>query len=161
MFRPRLASSSPSQKPEGAGSTECTSRTRGTACKKETPQVRRNAGNSLRDGFTAYTRSPRSPGLLASVALRGVSGRGPTAPVAELDPSVGRSGPRDFARPPLHRSSRDTKTSIAPRAPRLVTTGRTSLWPRRDGERLITCFRKPEVKYFSQEALTCILIKRI
>ena len=29
-----------------------------------------NIRHSLRDGFTAYTRAPRSPGLLASVASR-------------------------------------------------------------------------------------------
>jgi len=48
-----------------------------------------NIRHSLRDGFTAYTCAPRSPGLLASVALR--------IDTAGLDPSVG--GPRlhDFA----------------------------------------------------------------
>src|SRR6185312_13809076 len=97
---------------------------RGTACKKRTPQVRRNTGNSLRNGFTAYTRALRSTGL--------VSLRRPAIRIAELDPSVGGSGPRDFARPPMHRSSADTKASIAPRTPRLVTIGRTSLLPRRD-----------------------------
>src|ERR1700761_4758749 len=44
----------------------------------------RNIRHSLRDGFTAYTCAPRSPGLLASVA-RGLVTR-------RFDPSVG--GPR-------------------------------------------------------------------
>ena len=44
--------------------------------------------HSLRNGFTAYTRPPRCPGFLATV----------TCEIArKLDPSVGRSGPRDFA----------------------------------------------------------------
>jgi hypothetical protein len=44
---------------------------------------------SLRNGFTAYTRSPRCPGVLATVACKFVA--------CKLDPSVGGSGPRDFA----------------------------------------------------------------
>jgi hypothetical protein len=48
--------------------------------------------HSLRNGATAYTRPSRCPdrcpGLIATVALR-INTR--------LDPSVGRSGPRDFA----------------------------------------------------------------
>ena len=44
--------------------------------------------HSLRDGVTAYTRPPRCPGLIATV-LRARHPR--------VDPSVGRSGPRDFA----------------------------------------------------------------
>jgi hypothetical protein len=44
--------------------------------------------HSLRNGFTACTRPPRCPGLIATVTREIVH---------ELDPSVGRSGPRDFA----------------------------------------------------------------
>jgi hypothetical protein len=44
--------------------------------------------HSLRNGFTAYTRPPRCPGLIATVTC-GIAHK--------LDPSVGRSGPRDFA----------------------------------------------------------------
>ena len=44
--------------------------------------------HSLRNGGTAYTRSPRCPGLIATVACRSSN---------KLDPSVGRSGPHDFA----------------------------------------------------------------
>src|SRR5215475_7820908 len=43
---------------------------------------------SLRNGFTAYTRSPQEPGFLAPVAR---------SSLCALDTSVGVSGPRDFA----------------------------------------------------------------
>ncbi|MGJ5178369.1 hypothetical protein ACQR16_20200, partial [Bradyrhizobium oligotrophicum] len=43
---------------------------------------------SPRDGFTNYTYSPRCPGLLATVAVRIITGR--------LDASVGAPGPYDF-----------------------------------------------------------------
>jgi hypothetical protein len=46
--------------------------------------------HSLRDGFTAYTYSPRGPGFLAPV-VRSVRH------ASELDLSVGRPGPYDFA----------------------------------------------------------------
>jgi hypothetical protein len=45
--------------------------------------------HSLRDGVTAYTRSPRRPGFLAPVIALTSSAR--------LSLSVGRPGPRDFA----------------------------------------------------------------
>jgi hypothetical protein len=51
-------------------------------------RLSRISRHSLRNGVTAYTRPPRCPGLIATVALR---------ITARLDPSVGRSGPRDFA----------------------------------------------------------------
>jgi len=44
--------------------------------------------HSLRNGVTAYTRSPRCTGLVATATRENVHG---------LDPSVGGSGPRDFA----------------------------------------------------------------
>ena len=44
---------------------------------------------SLRDGFTAYTRSPRGPALLPPSPARSSRRR--------LDLSTGRSGPHDFA----------------------------------------------------------------
>jgi hypothetical protein len=44
--------------------------------------------HSLRNGGTAYTCSPRCPGLLATVACQSSN---------KLDPSVGGSGPHDFA----------------------------------------------------------------
>jgi hypothetical protein len=69
-------------------------RTRSLACetKKHTSTVTTGPAidrHSLRDGLTAYTRSPRSTGL--------VSLRSPQVITCALDPSVGGSGPRDFA----------------------------------------------------------------
>ena len=52
-------------------------------------RISRNNRHSLRDGVTAYTRSPRSTGLVSLRRLRFI--------IRRLDPSVGRSGPRDFA----------------------------------------------------------------
>jgi hypothetical protein len=83
---------------EGAGSAGCTSRTRGYACKKKTPQVHRKHRHSLRNGLRLVRVLLGVPGLLASVALAlGVSDRRPAPPSPGLDPSVGGSGPRDFA----------------------------------------------------------------
>src|SRR6185437_16746715 len=48
----------------------------------------RNIRHSLRDGFTAYTCAPRSPGLLASV---------PPGFDPGVGPSVGGPGLHDFA----------------------------------------------------------------
>jgi len=59
----------------------CTLRTQATTGQPD-------SRHSLRDGVTAYTRPPRCPGLIATVA-GGI--------IRQLDPSVGRSGPRDFA----------------------------------------------------------------
>jgi hypothetical protein len=54
--------------------------------------------HSLRNGFTAYTRSPRSAGLVSlrrpGIAAGRTEGRHRHHP--GLDPSVGGSGPRDF-----------------------------------------------------------------
>jgi hypothetical protein len=84
------------------------------------PPATRNAGgshhrfgrinrHSLRDGVTAYTRSPRCPGLIATVALRNVP--------QGLIPA---SGDRDHAISPSASapSSESTHASIASRAPR-------------------------------------------
>jgi hypothetical protein len=46
--------------------------------------------HSLRDGFTAYTWSPRCAGLQATVASCETSRK-------KLDPGIGGSGPHDFA----------------------------------------------------------------
>ncbi len=61
--------------------------------------------HSLRNGLTAYTCSPWCTGLFSHhrSAIR----------LAELDPSVGRSGPHDFAVRARHRSPGDTGTSTA------------------------------------------------
>ena len=69
--------------------------------------------HSLRNGFTAYTRSPRSAGL--------VSLRRPPTTAGRLDASVGAPGPRDFAVHSQRRSSGDTAGTIASRTPRVVT----------------------------------------
>ena len=86
----------------------------------------RNNRHSLRNGVTAYTRSPRSTGL---VSLRRAAQR-----LAALDPSVGRSGPRDFAvrfgrvrqqRQNVHRIPLPTFLTIAKRPSCGSGTGRT------------------------------------
>jgi hypothetical protein len=86
-----LRHSCPSKKIEGAGKAGCRPHP-WPACNKksrrQSPQVRRTFRPSLRNGVTAYTRSPRGAGLIAPVAREIFH---------ELDPSVGRSGPRDFA----------------------------------------------------------------
>jgi hypothetical protein len=68
--------------------------TRSLACSVENTRVshRRHADiirHSLRNGFTAYTCSPRCTGLFSHRRLPIIIGK--------LDPSVGRSGPHDFA----------------------------------------------------------------
>ena len=72
--------------------------------------------HSLRNGLTAYTCSPWCTGLF--------SHHRPAIRLAELDPSVGRSGPHDFAvrigharlaRQHAHRIPRPTSVTIASR----------------------------------------------
>src|SRR6201986_4478584 len=70
------------------------------------PQVRRDNGTPCAMVYGLYALSPES-GLVSLRRLPVCTGR--------LDPSVGRSGPRDFARPPPHRPSCATAASIAPR----------------------------------------------
>ena len=60
-----------------------------TKCRRQVPQVQPINRHSLRDGLNAYTRSPRCPGLLATVALGIIIPQG-------LSASVGAPGPRDF-----------------------------------------------------------------
>ena len=64
---------------------------------------------SLHDGLRLIPRSPRSAGL---DSLR----RLPMIIIDKLDPSVGGSGPRGFARPRRHRTPGDIRTSIASRS---------------------------------------------
>jgi len=54
---------------QGRRETGCASRTRGSHTKKERRRYARTTALPAQ-WFTAYTRSPRSPGLLASVACR-------------------------------------------------------------------------------------------
>jgi hypothetical protein len=63
---------------------------------------------SPRDGLRLIPRSPRSAGL---DSLR----RSPMI-IGKLDPSVGRSGPRGFARPHRRRTPGDIDASIASRS---------------------------------------------
>jgi hypothetical protein len=68
--------------------------TRSLACSVVNTRVshRRHADiirHSLRNGFTAYTCSPRCTGLFSHRRRRFID--------RQLDPSVGRSGPHDFA----------------------------------------------------------------
>jgi hypothetical protein len=63
---------------------------------------------SPRDGLRLIPRSPRSAGL---DSLR----RSPMI-IGKLDPSVGRSGPRGFARPRRRRTPGDIDASIASRS---------------------------------------------
>ena len=86
--------------------------------------------HSLRNGFTAYTWSPRCAGLLATVASRGRHTR--------LDPGIGGSGPHDFAvradafvrapkraeHPHVHRIPLPTSVTIAIRPSRWRRDGR-------------------------------------
>jgi len=106
-------------------------RTRSLVCSKKahelvttgTPEHR----PSLRDGITAYTCSPRSAGL---VSLRRLARNRCT----RLDPSVGRSGPHDFAVRGLRASP-----ARRPRPPHPVLTfaaiGQTPLWSKQDAAR--------------------------
>ena len=95
--------------------------------------------------FSAYTRSPRSAGL---VSLR----RSQTID-CELDASVGAPGPRDFAVRLAHRSSCGRNASIAPR-PTFVTIGRNAPLAGAGWAETIIFFCKTEEKYFLPEGLT-------
>jgi len=59
---------------------------------------------SLRDGWTAYTRSPRGPALLPPSPRR--------SPSAKLGISTGMPGPHDFAGAPDRSSARKTHAAI-------------------------------------------------
>ena len=70
-------------------------RTRSLACKVKNARKQVTTGTPDSPAFparwvTAYTSSPRCPGFLATVVERNTR-------FAQLDPSVGRSGPLDFA----------------------------------------------------------------
>src|SRR5690349_6880100 len=85
--------------------------------------------HSLRNGFTAYTYSPREPGFIAPV-VRSVRH------ASELGLSVGRPGPYDFAvrisavRP--HDKSCASLSRPSHPASRFVTIAHTPLKSRRD-----------------------------
>ena len=77
--------------------------------------------HSLRDGFTAYTCAPRSPGLLASVALRNHHPQNLIPASGDQDyttsPSVGMPPSTRHARrhPAVHRIPSSTFVTIAKR----------------------------------------------
>jgi hypothetical protein len=83
------------QKEEGAGNAGCWPHPRALRAKESALYARKqrqgsqNNRHPLRNGFTAYTRSPRGTGL--------VSPRHWQIIFRQLDPSVGGSGPHDFA----------------------------------------------------------------
>jgi hypothetical protein len=108
---------------EGAGSADA-QRTRGSHAEKNatgTPEHR----HSLRNGLRLIRGLLGVPGLLASVARKvGVSGRRPTSPTRELDPSVGGSGQHDFARPRAARFVRARRPRPSLSASRFATIGR-------------------------------------
>jgi hypothetical protein len=90
----------------GRRECRCNERTRSLACNgrkhaSKSPQVRRNNGIPCAMVFPAYTRSPRCPGLIATVASR--SSRG----------SIPASGDRDHTISPAARC----RSSAAPQRP--------------------------------------------
>ena len=93
-FRVRVLQERPPSKEEGAGKAGYRLIPMARVQQKKHAAVTTgSAGNtqpSLRNGFTAYTYSPRGPGLFAPV-VRSVRHAG------ELDLSVGRPGRYDFA----------------------------------------------------------------
>jgi len=119
-------------------------RTRGSHAKKNaagTPKHR----HSLRNGLRLIRALPGVPGLLASVAGGFIFRR--------LDPSVGGSGPRDFARPLARRSSVGSHASIAS-PPRVRDDRDTPLLREAGCGQQITYLRKTEEGYFSPQGLT-------
>jgi hypothetical protein len=103
--------------------------TRSLVCKgrKHTSSHHRYAKtvrHSLRDGSRLIRALLGVPGLLATVASR-------EAP-AKLDPSVGRSGPHDFARPHPRRSPCCANTSIASCFPRPRRLAKRPSWWNQD-----------------------------
>src|SRR5436853_5733881 len=88
--------------------------------------------HSLRNGFNAYTRSPWCAGLDSHHRWRII--------FRQLDPSVGGSGPRDFAVRFGALVMCATVASIASRAPRLVTIGHNAPLAEAGRSNTITCF---------------------
>ena len=104
-------------------------------CARKQQQGSRNSRHSLRNGFNAYTCSPRCPGFLATVPLgsRRV-GRKADVAIPEVDPSVGGSGRHDFAvRVSRARLSRRRVHRIPP--PTFVTIAKRPSSSERDGHK--------------------------
>src|SRR6185437_3377968 len=95
-FRPRFAISFAPSKNEGAGKAGCAPHPRSRAQEMHASGAHEHTGEaeairpSLRNGFTAYTRSPWQP---CCATIASVMRKHPR----QLDASLGASGPRDFA----------------------------------------------------------------
>jgi hypothetical protein len=105
---------------------------------------------SLRNGFTAYTYSPRGPGFLAPVTRERS-----LKPLARLAPA---SGCQDHttspsAAAPFVRMTRSCTSLSRPShpAPRFVTIAHTPLLPRRDGADHASDFGKSQIDFRKTE----------
>ena len=105
-----------------------------------------NIRHSLRDGFTAYTCAPRSPGLLASVALRISACRTRRADIAKPQDLIPASGDQDYTISPSGRMPSSTRqarcTSRRPPHPFLNARDdrETPLWVRMGRRETTTYF---------------------
>src|SRR5262249_55461157 len=96
--------------------------------------------HSLRNGVNGlYRARPGETGFCVTVTVRNVS--------QGLAPASRAPGPHALAVRVMPHVLRPN-ASIASRAPRLVTIGRTPLLSRRDGATIIMILRKTEEKYF-------------
>jgi hypothetical protein len=112
-FAPELCVSHVPLKTEGAGKAGCPPHPRPPCVKMHGEGTAGGGGvirPSLRNGFTAYTRSPRGPGLLAPVMRERLF-----LSVRALGASVGAPGPHDFA-------VRDNFGRLAQKAPDAVAS---------------------------------------
>jgi len=129
---PSFASSSPFENERAQGTPDA-GRTRGSCVQRNCAfharkqrQGSRDNRRSLRDGLRLIRPLLGVPGFLAAVASRDHLS-------AKLDPSVGGSGPYDFAVRVLRASSVARNPRPPHPASRFVTNGQTPLLPRRDG----------------------------
>jgi hypothetical protein len=94
-FRPSLANSSRLEAIEGAGKAGCAPHPRSRAQEMHASGAHEHTGEaeairpSLRNGFTAYTRSPWRPRCATIASVMRKHHR-------QLDASLGASGPHDF-----------------------------------------------------------------
>jgi hypothetical protein len=146
---PELCQPIPPQRAQGmpdAGRTRRALRARKlhTHARKQ-QQGSRNNRHSPRNGFTAYTWSPRCTGLDGHRRLRIIT--------ANLIPA---SGDRDNTISPSarHHSSADAAASIASRAQRFVTTAKRPFLRGRDARTIGTFSISDKANYFSRRVLT-------
>src|SRR5579871_77223 len=125
MICPSFASSSALFKREGAGNTGCWPHPRALRAKnfafhaRKQRQGSRDNRRSLRDGLRLIRPLLGLPGFLAAVASRDHLS-------AKLDPSVGGSGPYDFAVRGLRASSVARSPCPPHPASRFVTNGQNA-----------------------------------